>query len=433
MSTSTTEPPPPPSSEGGGNDVPLQNQQAVAPHAATAATATFGTVRPREQGQEEQQQPPTKKKKRKPKLKAHYSHTAAIRKPFHERLFEMLEYRAEHGHCNIPPNHPLKSWQTLLQRQRRYETAMEQYRQDLALYQQAQAQQQQDSTTTTVTTVTEPPQMPQAFEDFETNPGDQTLTPRRITVLDSIQFVWDSQFATLEAQWMQQFEEYKRLKERGERLPEKLRAWASNMRARKRDCDRAAQNPGNNTKKHKQLFPIPQHRIDLLNSIGFDWLGSSPPPRTDKPNLLEGQKTWEERFQQLVEYQQEHGHCNVPHEYAPDRKFGRWLMKQKAQESLLRRGLPSKLNPEKVRRLTELGVVWSKNPITNKNTKNVGHGNSSLANYPVNVLPPPAPQQQGQQTQRLQQPPPQQPQQQPPPPLQQQQQGHENNHHVSRV
>ena len=80
--------------------------------------------------------------------------------------------------------------------------------------------------------------------------------------------------------------------------------------------------------------------------MGFQW-------RVAKPAV-----GWDKRFQQLVEYKQKHNDCNVPQSYPPDMPFGRWVMKQRCQQSLKLRAEKSQLTDEREAKLTALGFSW---------------------------------------------------------------------------
>jgi hypothetical protein len=42
-------------------------------------------------------------------------------------------------------------------------------------------------------------------------------------------------------------------------------------------------------------------------------------------------RTWEESFELLKGFKEEHGHCNVPDKYKEDPKLGKWVSKQRLQ------------------------------------------------------------------------------------------------------
>ena len=87
---------------------------------------------------------------------------------------------------------------------------------------------------------------------------------------------------------------------------------------------------------------IPE-KIHLMDSIGFKWqIG---------PEVL----PWEDRFQQLIRYAQEHGNCDIP-QYCKAKGcegLGNWVC---AQRRVYREG---KAEPENVKKLEGIGFKWS--------------------------------------------------------------------------
>jgi len=62
--------------------------------------------------------------------------------------------------------------------------------------------------------------------------------------------------------------------------------------------------------------------------------------------------SWDERFQQLVEYREQNGHCLVPQKYKANSQLGRWVDTQR------RFYKKNKLLPEQKDRLEGIGFVW---------------------------------------------------------------------------
>ena len=85
---------------------------------------------------------------------------------------------------------------------------------------------------------------------------------------------------------------------------------------------------------------ISENRVDLLNSVGFVW-------ETDK-NI-----PWDEMFQRLVRYKEEHHTTTVPHRYKKDPKLGKWGGHQRTCYN------NKKLSVERIRRLDSIGFVWN--------------------------------------------------------------------------
>ena len=68
----------------------------------------------------------------------------------------------------------------------------------------------------------------------------------------------------------------------------------------------------------------------------------------------EKQRTWDDLFNVLLLFKQEHGHCNVPCHYKKNPRLARWALKQRQNK---RKG---DLDSVKVARLTKIGFVWDK-------------------------------------------------------------------------
>ena len=87
--------------------------------------------------------------------------------------------------------------------------------------------------------------------------------------------------------------------------------------------------------KNNKLTP---ERIYKLDEIGFVW-----EPFED---------SWNEMFQQIVDYKDEHGDTLVPNSYAENRQLGIWVDTQRQKRK------NNKMAPERVDKLNEIGFVW---------------------------------------------------------------------------
>ena len=67
---------------------------------------------------------------------------------------------------------------------------------------------------------------------------------------------------------------------------------------------------------------------------------------------------WCEKFQELVKYQQENGHCLVPHNWTNNKPLAQWVKRQRYQYKLKAEGRHSTLTPERQDALERLGFVW---------------------------------------------------------------------------
>ena len=146
----------------------------------------------------------------------------------------------------------------------------------------------------------------------------------RIEQLNAIGFDWDP----LATKWNQMFQalvEYK--KEHGDcNVPQRsteykqLGIWVTNQRFE--------YNKGG----------MPEHRINQLNNIGFDW----DPLATQ----------WNQMFQELMEYKKEHGDCNVPHRSIEYKQLGIWVKNRRKQYN---KGGMSK---DRIEQLNAIGFDW---------------------------------------------------------------------------
>lgn len=114
----------------------------------------------------------------------------------------------------------------------------------------------------------------------------------------------------------------------------KLGVWSANQRREYQKWQRG------------EKSAITKERIDLLNSIGFDW------------NPWETK--WKTRIRQLKEYCKENGHCMVPVNYEKNPKLGRWVATQRKYYNLYKNGKPSSISKERIKELTDIGFVWNR-------------------------------------------------------------------------
>ncbi|WP_082192338.1 DEAD/DEAH box helicase [Chlamydia suis] len=150
------------------------------------------------------------------------------------------------------------------------------------------------------------------------------LAKDRIARLEEIGFVW----RVLEEEWEENFLELKCFREEHGhcKVPYKypkspqLSVWVSHQRK--------------DFKKGK----LSEDRIVRLEELGFVW------------RVLE--EEWEENFLELKRFQEEHGHCNVPHKYPQNPQLAVWVSHQRADFK------EGKLAEDKIARLEELGFVW---------------------------------------------------------------------------
>ena len=212
-----------------------------------------------------------------------------------DRLAEVADFKATHGHCEIPLNYP------------------------------------------------ENPKLGRFVNQMRTQRNSGKLSDERIVKLDALGFVWMSSQRTevggegINAAWKARFDELLCYKEMNGHCkvptewPENpvLGRWVGQQRQKK---------------KSGTLHP---KREELLNSIDFDWGFTRDLGGVSLNNL------WELRYAQLVEFKNQNGHCNVPYNYTEHRQLGTWVGNQRTNYKA------GKLSPERQRLLETLGFVWS--------------------------------------------------------------------------
>uniref|UniRef100_A0A7S2U4T9 Helicase-associated domain-containing protein n=1 Tax=Attheya septentrionalis TaxID=420275 RepID=A0A7S2U4T9_9STRA len=75
-------------------------------------------------------------------------------------------------------------------------------------------------------------------------------------------------------------------------------------------------------------------------------------------NLDYNEAIWELRFEELCQYQREHGDCMVPARYRTNPQLGHWVMTQRSHYQLLQKVKPCSITPERVRRLENISFPW---------------------------------------------------------------------------
>ncbi|CAB9518103.1 helicase [Seminavis robusta] len=120
---------------------------------------------------------------------------------------------------------------------------------------------------------------------------------------------------------------------------------------------------------------LTEEQIDKLKSWGFNFerkLKFSVLPRPTK--------CWEERFQDLLEFKEKEGHCNVPQTYP---ELGTWVHSQRRQYRKLKKGLKSTLNKDKIERLVKIGFQWitRKSPTRPQNAAESNNNNKEVHDF----------------------------------------------------
>ena len=93
----------------------------------------------------------------------------------------------------------------------------------------------------------------------------------------------------------------------------------------------------NQRERHRKGL-LSKRRVQRLKELGFQF---------DRHN-----DRWESRYCELLEFKEEHGHCNVPDSWSENLRLARWVM---TQRQMYRKG---KLSHDRVQRLEAIGFIW---------------------------------------------------------------------------
>ena len=91
-----------------------------------------------------------------------------------------------------------------------------------------------------------------------------------------------------------------------------------------------------------------QNRIDLLEKIGFVW-------KLEQKSSLIHDKKWQDKYEHLKIFQQQHGHCNVPAKMKSS-GLGDWVHNQR---TFFKRG---RMRQDRIDLLNKIGFTWKLPP-----------------------------------------------------------------------
>ena len=176
----------------------------------------------------------------------------------------------------------------------------------------------------------------------------------RIRVLHHLGFIWEFPNEDYEEIWQKHFKELLEYKAKHGNcnVPQKghgrLSWWVKIQRELYVNTTQPKQQklPNGTKRASRPRQVMPQHRIQQLESVGFEW-------RIRPPALK-----WEERYKELIEYKRRVGDCNVPQNYPPNRVLGKWVMKQRGYYYDKVRGKKSPLNAKRQSQLEAIGFCW---------------------------------------------------------------------------
>lgn len=96
--------------------------------------------------------------------------------------------------------------------------------------------------------------------------------------------------------------------------------------------------------KEGQPSTMTPDRARALSNIGFCWDSQT--------------SCWMERLEELKQFKEENGHCNVPSQYPENPQLATWIKCQRRQYKLLKEGKPYNITPQRIDELNRLGFTW---------------------------------------------------------------------------
>jgi hypothetical protein len=112
----------------------------------------------------------------------------------------------------------------------------------------------------------------------------------------------------------------------------KLGAWVSTQRKQYKLCVEGKQSP---------TTPF---RIQELERLGFEWNSQ--------------RVAWDDIWNELADYYEIRGHCNVPYNYPANIKLGKWVGQQRHYYRCHLEGKKSPMTPFRIQELNRLGFEW---------------------------------------------------------------------------
>lgn len=174
------------------------------------------------------------------------------------------------------------------------------------------------------------------------------MTRERMDKLDSINFSsYDPSTSTSEPRFESRIEELKvyKLKHGNLNVPKRclfnksLGRWVTRIRAQYR------------LYQEGKPCGLTESRIQQLEALGFEWQSTSK---------FTANVTWDKRFQELVEYRNEHQMMtNVPKKYKANLALGTWVRNQRCHYWAKKRGKKSPMTEERIQKLESIGFQWN--------------------------------------------------------------------------
>lgn len=101
--------------------------------------------------------------------------------------------------------------------------------------------------------------------------------------------------------------------------------------------------------------PVSSDRLNGEDQQRFPLVDSQYKSRRFRPYQA---YKWENKFQELVIFHKDRGHCSVPHTFPSNPSLGRWVKRQRYQYKLMLEGKESTMTRRRAQKLENAGFVW---------------------------------------------------------------------------
>jgi len=172
------------------------------------------------------------------------------------------------------------------------------------------------------------------------------ITLERIQTLESIGFEWvlNRGGPRNESQWNKHFNELKEYKEEYghtnvSQSNKQLGLWVKKQRTEYKKF------------KKNGKSQITSERIELLESIDFEWVSQNKVGQTNE-------SAWNKRFNELKAYKEKYGRTNVPNKYEENKELGRWVSNQRTEYKKFKKNGKAKITKERIEMLNSIDFEW---------------------------------------------------------------------------
>jgi len=298
-----------------------------------------------------------------------------ISKPWLRRFEELQKYQDKNGNCNVPRNYgPLGNW---VQKQR------------LAYKNYKSLKERQAMIDIQAALLITPSSSSSKSSSYSAPPSP--LLEEQVKLLSELGFIWDVH----EHKYQSNLDSLRNFrKEHGHiDVPSSpvdgpyrsLYKWTCRQKEEYRlylDGDAQDVDDENNKKRRRRTHLTNERRV-ALEELGFhigmfDFADDAEDQTTlDSNAVISGSSStsilstsksrrkprkrfsWEMRFQQLMAFRDEHGHCNVPTNDVRYERLSSWVQHQRAEKKKKDRGVESRLCDERELTLVDAGFIWS--------------------------------------------------------------------------